>query len=217
MRQGGGQANPDPPSPEPPSPPPRRRGWRRWRLVLLLTPLGPLTAGVFGWLYPSKRGWGFGCYQSGPPCTSPRPGKTARSPSGHDDHAGSRWRWATRCCVALRALLARGWRAERPCLVGPVTLTSSWTWLAAGGGVAMEGATGQHYSWDKPEQLAAHAPAAGPGPPVACYPSLGMSMKRHWDRARWGPKPCGDRRHDREHDEAFGIVALACPRARSAG
>jgi hypothetical protein len=56
MRQGGGQANPGPPSPGSPSAPPRRRG--RWWLVLLVTPLGPLTAGVFGWLYPSEAWWG---------------------------------------------------------------------------------------------------------------------------------------------------------------
>jgi hypothetical protein len=56
MRQGGGQANAGPPSPGFPSAPPRRRGW--WWLVLLVTPLGPLTAGVFGWLYPSEAWWG---------------------------------------------------------------------------------------------------------------------------------------------------------------
>lgn len=54
MPQGGSQANPGPLSPGFPSPAPRQRGWRRWRLVLLLVPLGPLTAGVFGFLDPSE-------------------------------------------------------------------------------------------------------------------------------------------------------------------
>jgi hypothetical protein len=55
MRQSGGQANPEPPSLESPSPPPRRRV--RWWLVVLVTPLAPLTAGVFGWLDPSEAPW----------------------------------------------------------------------------------------------------------------------------------------------------------------
>jgi hypothetical protein len=50
-----GQANPDLPAPGSPPAPPRRRG--RWWLVLLVTPLAPLTAGVFGWLYPSEAPW----------------------------------------------------------------------------------------------------------------------------------------------------------------
>jgi hypothetical protein len=52
MRHGAGQANPDPPSSGSPSAQRRRRGWRRWWLVLM--PLPPLAVGVFGWLDPSE-------------------------------------------------------------------------------------------------------------------------------------------------------------------
>jgi hypothetical protein len=54
MRQGAGQANPDPDplSPESPSPPRRRRGRRRW-LVWLFVGLVPLAVGVFGWFDPT--------------------------------------------------------------------------------------------------------------------------------------------------------------------
>ncbi len=57
MRQGAGQAEPDPLSPTSLSPPRRRWGRRRW-LVLLLAPFPPLAAGVFGWLDPSEAWWG---------------------------------------------------------------------------------------------------------------------------------------------------------------
>jgi len=50
MRQGGGQATPDPPAPGSPPPPPRRRV-RWWRLVL---PLPLLGLGVWGWLRPTE-------------------------------------------------------------------------------------------------------------------------------------------------------------------
>jgi hypothetical protein len=47
--------------------------------------------------------------------------------------AWSRGRSAMGCCWALRALLARGWRAERPCRAGAGRFTSSGARLAAGG------------------------------------------------------------------------------------
>src|SRR6266511_3033887 len=72
--------------------------------------------------------------------------------------AWSRGRSAMGCCWALRALLARGWRAERPCRAG-----GGWP----PGGVATEGATGQHDPWDELERLAADAPAAGWEPAAA--------------------------------------------------
>jgi hypothetical protein len=58
MRQGGGQANPDPVSQGSPSAPPRRRVWR-W-LVLLLTLVGPLAFGVWGWFDPARAWLEFG-------------------------------------------------------------------------------------------------------------------------------------------------------------
>jgi hypothetical protein len=57
MRQGGGQANPDPLSPGSPPPPRRRRGRRRW-LVWLFVGLVPLAVGVFGWFDPTDAWWG---------------------------------------------------------------------------------------------------------------------------------------------------------------
>src|SRR6266508_2560366 len=47
--------------------------------------------------------------------------------------AWSRGRSAMGCCWALRALLARGWRAERPCRAGAGRFTSCGARLAAGG------------------------------------------------------------------------------------
>lgn len=56
MRQGGGQATPDPPAPGSRSVPQRRRV-RWWWLVLLVTPLG---LGVWGWLRPAEAWYGVG-------------------------------------------------------------------------------------------------------------------------------------------------------------
>ncbi len=52
MRQDGSQAKPEPPSSASPSAPRRQRV--RWWRVVLLAPLAPLAAGVFGWLDPSE-------------------------------------------------------------------------------------------------------------------------------------------------------------------